>query len=361
MASIFKRKGKEGKAISWRAVIRLKGYPTVCESFERKQEAEDWAKDTERKIKLGQFQFDQHNVQRTFEELSERFVRDGCLEHHRSREDTLRHHHYWKSRFGKFALVHITADFIGKEREILSQTPTERGVRSAATTNRYMASLSSLFTYAKKLGWISENPCLNLMKLKESSGRDRILSPEEIKRLLIACQKSKSSHLYSIVLMAITTGARRGEILNLQWGDIDLERGIAHLKKTKNGYPRSVALESLVIEELKKLYQTKHPLKSLIFSSKTAFGKVDIKKSWKKALEEARIEDYRLHDLRHGFASMAAGLGASNLELATAMGHKTLAMLQRYTHLDVKTTQKYSSQINEKVEELLQREKGPDS
>ncbi|HAZ15144.1 MAG: hypothetical protein A2Y28_01315 [Chlamydiae bacterium GWC2_50_10] len=76
MASIFKRKHKDGKQFSWRAVIRIKGYPTVCNTFERKQEAEDWAKETERRIKLGQFNFEQHNSTHTYNDIIDRFIQD---------------------------------------------------------------------------------------------------------------------------------------------------------------------------------------------------------------------------------------------------------------------------------------------
>src|ERR1700676_2463699 len=109
MASIFKRKNTNGTTV-WRAVVRIKGYPTLCNHFERKQEADDWAKETERKIKLGQFKFDQHKQLHTFTQLTDRYIMDGAVEHHRSSRDTLRHLDYWKTRLGSYALVHITSE-----------------------------------------------------------------------------------------------------------------------------------------------------------------------------------------------------------------------------------------------------------
>ncbi len=333
MASIFKRKLKQGNGFTWRAVVRLTGYRVVCESFERKQEAEDWGKDTERRIRLGQFNFDQHNVHNTFTDLYDQFIQDGALEHHRSQEDTLRHLAYWKERLGSYGLIHLSSDLIGKERQLLLETPSSKGKkRASATVNRYMASLFTILTYAsKKLEWISKNPCLSLMKLKESSGCDRVLSAEEIQRLLEECRKSKSRYLYPVVLISISTGARQGEILNLEWKHVNFDNKIAYLKETKNGRPRSIFLIDPIIEELRKLYQERDSLKSLVFASKTAFGRVDIKKAWQEALKRAGILDCRAHDMRHTFATLAANHGASNLELATAMGHRTLQMLQRYT------------------------------
>lgn len=157
---------------------------------------------------------------------------------------------------GHYALVHITPELISKERQILAETLTPKGAkRSAGTINRYMAVLASTFTYAvKNLRWLSENPCTNLLKVKDNSGRDRILQETEFSQLIKACRESKSPYLYSIVLIALTTGARRGEILGLKWRDIDFDQKIAHFKETKNGKPRSVALSDLVIDALKQVF-----------------------------------------------------------------------------------------------------------
>lgn len=349
MASIFKRKNKDGTAC-WRAVIRIKGYPTTCAHFDRKQEADDWAVETERKIKMGQFQFDRHKKQQTFTQLIDRYINDGALEHIRSAKDVMRHLDYWKKRLGDYSLVHLTPDFIGKERYHLAETPTSKGSkRSPATVNRYISSLSALFSFALKLRWIDENPCFNLTKLKESSGRDRVLTADEINRLLVACRQSRSPYLYCLVLMSLTTGARQGEILGLEWRHVDFENKLAYLKETKNGRPRSISLAESVIEELKVLYNGRDPTKPLVFASKTAFGRIDLKKAWQAALKRARVADCRAHDMRHTFCTLAAGQGASNLELATAMGHRTLGMLQRYTHLDVQVTKKFSKNISDQI------------
>ncbi len=350
MASIYKRKNQNGTTV-WRAVVRVKGHPTICNHFDRKQEAEDWGKEVERKIKLGEFKFDQHGKQYTFAELVERFSRDGSLDHHRSKEDTCRHLDYWKKRVGDYGLVHLTPDLLSQERQVLIETPTHKGTkRTGSTVNRYMSSLSSSLSYAvKQLKWISENSCLSLVKLKENPGRDRVLTEEELFRLLDACKESKSPYLYCTVLIAVTTGARQGEILNLEWSHVDFKNKLAFLKETKNGRPRSIFLSDLVIKELEKLSQARPPQKTLVFASRTAFGKIDIKKAWREALKRAGITAYRQHDLRHLFCTLAASQGASNLELATAMGHRTLEMLQRYTHLDVQVTKKFSNQISEKI------------
>ena len=350
MASVYKRKNDNGTTV-WRAVIRIKGYPSISNHFERKQEADDWATATERRIKLGQFNFSAHNKHHTYADLLHRMEGDGAFDLQRSFKNCRSQFDYWKQRLGAYALIHITSELIAQERKALIDSLLPGGSkRSPATINRYTAVLSTTFGYAvKKLRWITENPCRTLSRLKESAGRDRVLNDEEISRLLEACKQSKSSLLYLIVLFALTTGARRGEILNLEWRHIDLERGIAFLTETKNGRPRSVALSDPVIAELKALYEARNPSKPLVFASKTAFGRIDIKKSWMQAVRRAGLFDYHFHDLRHQFATLAAGQGASNVELATAVGHRTLSQLLRYSNLDAKNSKKFSDHISERI------------
>jgi integrase len=349
MASVQKRVNKNG-TFHWRVLIRLKGYPTVCNHFDRKKEADDWAQAVERQIKAGKYKFDRANHQRAFLELVERYKADGILDHLKSAKDVRRHLEYWKERLGAYALVYLHSDLLSKERSLLIETPTTKGSkRDSATVNRYMASLSSCLSYgSKQLRWIDENPCFNLIKLKESKGRDRILNTEEAGRLLAACRESQNPYLYCIILMAITTGMRQGEILKLEWNHVDLEAHIAHIKETKKGRPRSVPLVLEIIEELKKLYGCRNPVKPLVFASKTAFGKIDIKKAWQVAARKAGLSDVHFHDMRHTYSTEASKQGASTIELSTAMGHRTLQMLDRYTHMQAEMTRQYSEGIVKK-------------
>lgn len=350
MASIYKRKNKNGTS-HWRAVVRIDGYPAVCNHFDRKQEADDWASDIERQIKAGKFKFDQHNKQHTYGDVVDRFTTSGALEHHKSSEDTIRHLKYWRERLGAYALVYLTPEKLGKERQLLIDTATERGTkRTPATVNRYIASLSASLTYAcRQLRWIDENPCFNLIKLKEAKGRDRILSDVETSRLLVACRQSRNEYLYCIVLLALTTGMRHGEILGLHWDHIDFDNQLVHIKETKNGHPRSVPLVAPVIAELHHLLKSRNSQKSLVFASKTAFGTIDINKSWRHALEVAEINSFKFHDIRHCFATAAARAGASNIQLKTALGHRTLQMLERYTHLHAHMTRHLSDTVSKQI------------
>lgn len=158
---------------------------------------------------------------------------------------------YWKQRLGEYALVYLTPERLGKERQLLIDTSTHRDTkRSSATVNRYIALLPGCLSYAcRQLRWIDDNPYFNLIKLKEDSSRDRVLTQDEVQRLFTACRESRNDYLYCIILLAFTTGMRQKEILNLAWDHVDLENRLAHLKETKNGTAPSVPLVNGVVNE----------------------------------------------------------------------------------------------------------------
>ncbi|NGX40382.1 MAG: Tyrosine recombinase XerC [Candidatus Anoxychlamydiales bacterium] len=351
MATIQKRKNKN-KTFSYRVMIRPKdGLPPTYKTFPVYQEAKDWAIEEEARRRQGIYFPDQIKKKQTLSELIDKYIELDLAFKSKSSKDTLRHLHWWKNKIGKFSLNHITPDLIAKHRKELMEGITSKGTqRSPATTNRYLASLSIILSYGvKECGWISINPMLRVSKLKEAKGRDRILSKKECERLLKACSQSKSPFLLPIVTLAICTGMRQGEILKLTWGNINFEQKIISLKETKNGYPRSIPLVGSSFKEVKKIYQNRNPHNPFVFPSKKRFGEISIRKPWETALKKAKIENFRFHDLRHTFATFAAKGGASNLALATAMGHRSLSMLSRYTHMDVTHTK----QLSEFVEKTL--------
>lgn len=347
--SIFKRKLKNG--YKWRVVIRTKGHPTICDTFDRKEEAEDWERDTKKEIKSGKYRFSKPSQQKTLAELIDRYIEDAVNEHHRASADTRRHLTYFREVLGEYALVYITPELLLGERKKLFDIPTYRGTkRNAATVNRYMSSLGGALRYARKnLRWIDESPTENLLKLKETPKTRRTLSPDEETRLLDACRQSKNPYLYCITLMALTTGARQGEILGLTWDCIDFENAIAHIKQSKNGRPRRVALGPMLLRELKKLEVLRDPVKPLVFASRSTFGKIDPKKAWQQALKLANINDFVFHGLRHHFASFGGQIGATGVQLRSQLGHTSSAMTDHYAHADAETTRFIGEQIEKRL------------
>lgn len=217
-----------------------------------------------------------------------------------------------------------------------------RGPRSGPTLNRYRQAFAALCSWAIRTrrvpkGWV--HPCRGVPARKEHPGRIRFLDDDERARLLTAARASSWPRLYPLVLLAITTGARRGEIERLTWGDVDLQRATAMVKVTKNGSPKVLPLVPAVVELLALLRQDDEKrfagvARRLVFRShRRPDQPFNFNPVWHEALKAAKIRDFRFHDLRHSCASYLAQSGASLLEIADLLGHRDLKMTRRYSHL----------------------------
>jgi integrase len=199
-----------------------------------------------------------------------------------------------------------------------------------------LATLSHLFTVAAKEWRLTDrNPVRDIAKKKESRGRVRFLSDEERHRLLDACAKSQWLPLKTLVLLAISTGARRSELINLKWADVDLKASRATVHDTKNGDPRVLPLVGKALEALRDMKLQGSAKSEYVFAQPSGFpGPYEhFDQHWYDALEAAAITDLRFHDLRHTTASYLAQQGASLLEIADTLGHRTMSMVKRYAHL----------------------------
>ena len=177
---------------------------------------------------------------------------------------------------------------------------------------------------------------MKISKLKEPKGRIRFLSDDERTALLTECKKTPV--LYELVVLALTTGARASEMLNLQWSDIDFQRGVATPRNTKNGETRLIAVSGHAMDLLKPRRGI-----GMVFPSNTGKAVYEYSKPFKKAVDAAGIEDFRFHDLRHTAASYLAQAGKSLLEIMETLGHKSVAMASRYAHLTTKTVEDSTS------------------
>lgn len=204
--------------------------------------------------------------------------------------------------------------------------------RKPGTVRQYLDTLSGILTIAvHELEWLEKHPLKGVKKPPPSPGRVRILSPEERQRLLGACQQSVNTTLYPLVFVALTTGARRGELLSLSWRDVDLERGYLRLAQTKNGERRPVPVPSVTLALLRACLDGQS-VDAWVFPRRSAKTPFPGEHAWRGALKRAQVEDFRFHDLRHTFASYLAMSGATLAEIAEVLGHKTLTMTRRYAH-----------------------------
>ena len=153
-----------------------------------------------------------------------------------------------------------------------------------------------------------------------------------------------------IVIIAISTGARLGEITSLEWNNVDFEHQRIILEETKNGERRQIPLKGKALEILLELHKSRSLCSTLLFPSKIYFNKpIDIRSAWEFAIKKAEIKNFRFHDLRHSCASYLAMNGSSLVEIAAVLGHKTLQVTKRYTHLSDTHLSDVVSRMNEKI------------
>ncbi len=332
MASIEKRTSEDG-SISYRVKIRMQGRAPESATFGRLTDAREWSKKIEADMKAGR-----HfgvSKRHTLSELLDRYEA-GELPKLKSADSVRAKLAWWRGLHGAALLSDLTPDVIAKARDTLKATPKQRGggVRSAADVNRTLAALSSACGFAvKELGWIERNPLERVSKPAENKGRVRFLSDEELPAFLQACRESRNPALYLAVVLALTTGGRQAEIMGLRWPQIDLKRRTAMLGDTKNGDARALPLSGEAIGLLQR--KVRSLADDRLFppkpGSKSPF--MDMRAPFIAALEAAQIKDFHWHDLRHTAASYLAMAGTSPLEIAKILGHRTMAMVARYSHL----------------------------
>jgi integrase len=208
--------------------------------------------------------------------------------------------------------------------------------RSASTINHELAVLKSLFAKAVDWGMADKNPAARVKKLPEPKGRVRFLTVEEAGRLL----QSATPHLHPILICALETGMRRGEILGLKWSDIDLRSGMLYVRETKNGDPRHVPISQRLRGTLTALprrlgceYVFSGGVSEMRQVGKTGKTFGAVRTSFRNALKAARIAEFRFHDLRHTAASHMAMAGVPMKTIGEILGHKASAMTERYAHL----------------------------
>lgn len=196
-----------------------------------------------------------------------------------------------------------------------------------ATVNRELACLKCMFNRAIAWSKTEENPVRKVKLFKEPNARTRYLEKAEIQRLIESC----SPHLRPIVIVAVNTGMRKGEILKLKWNDIDFKTNLIYLIETKNNETRKAPMNDTVRRTLMKV--PKHPDSPYVFCNAKGKPYANVRKSFDTALKKAEIKDFVFHSLRHTFCSHLVMLGIDLRTVQELMGHKSYAMVERYSHL----------------------------
>jgi integrase len=242
---------------------------------------------------------------------------------------------YWVGELGQLTITDVQKADIKNALKKLNKRV------SNSTCNRYKSSLSSVFRYIEDEYDIKHNPCLEVKTMKEPKGKERFLSDDEIKRLLKAAKTSNWSCLYAFIYLALTTGARRSEILGIKWRAIDFKDSSIYIETTKNGDSKKIHfpdnVKTALLELRSATSDNKHNKDDYVFYHPNVTGKTipfrNFDSRFKKVLKVANIKNFRVHDLRHSCASLLAKNQASIPEIMQVLGHKTPAMTMRYAHL----------------------------
>lgn len=340
MAEIKKRFSKRKNKCTYTASIRIKGYPNITQTFERLTDAKNWASKTESDIRRGISLNELESRKHTLNELINRYIEIELPKRKSDKKKFEMQLNWWSNEIGDYFLSSITTALLTECRDKLSKENSikpKKGkeIRSNATINRYLACLSTvLSTAVRDWEWMNENPMFKVRKLKENNGRVRYLTQNEVAKLLETCKQSKSAKvLYLITLIALSTGARYSEITRLTWNNIDLENNQFYFMDTKNGDNRGVPITQKVKEEIEKYKNSETIKTTLVFPNKEGTKPINVRKAFNNALKRSKITNFCFHDLRHTAASFLAMSGKSSTEIAEILGHKTLQMVKRYSHL----------------------------
>jgi len=315
MASIRKR------GDTYQARVIRKGFPPEAKSFKSRPEAERWARSIEAAMDEHRFVSTRPAEKTLFADLL-RLYRETVTPLKRgARDEAIRLRALERRRFAQLAVVNVTPAVIAEFRD---ERLKECG---AGTVIRDLAVLSSIFNHAKREWGIgSTNPVASVRKPTAPPERDRVLSGAEEQRLLTHAlpEGRRNKLLRPILVVALETAMRRGEILSLTWADIYLDRAVAKLPLTKNGSARWVPLSRRAIAALEGLDRSH----GAVFPVSPAA----LDKMFGRLCRRARIDDFRFHDLRHTATTALAAKLPNVIELAAVTGHRSIQMLKRYYH-----------------------------
>jgi integrase len=360
LATFERRTDKNGVVISIRVKIRRKGFPSVSKTFDvhgsrqaeinsAKREAEAWARQIESEMDRGVFVSRVESEQTTLKECLERYLREVSPTKKSAGQE--------RNKIGVILKHKLSLRYMASIRstDIATYRDDRLMVVASATVIRELALISHVFNTARKEWGMDnlQNPVEAVRKPKLPQGRDRRLQSGELDAILKA---SESAQLQTIILLALESAMRRGELASLKWRNVFLSERYVVLADTKNGSSRKVPLSNKAASLL-------HELKQTMFDSNEVGDRVDgrvflmradsITQAFERARDRARkdyvfecarkkvnfddgfLNNLRFHDLRHEATSHLFEIGLNPIEAASITGHKDIRMLMRYTHLRV--------------------------
>jgi HAD superfamily hydrolase (TIGR01549 family) len=322
---------------TYKALVRMRGWPTTSKTFRLKRDAVDWARRTEDEMVRGVYISRTGSERMTLQEALQRYLAEVTPVKkpttQRSEKITAQH---LIGYLGKYSMAALSSELVASYRDHRLAAG-----KSNNTVRIELAMLSNLFTIAIQewgLG-LTHNPVAAIRKPSPGQGRDRRLTDDEERRLLEAVEAHSNPMLAWVVKVAIETGMRQSEILGLRLSQVDLRSRVVRLLDTKNNSARTVPLNAAATATFKSALA--NPLRPketnlVFFGEPGRDGKrrpYQFTKIWGDIKEAVGVGDLHFHDLRHEAVSRLVENGLSDQEVASISGHKSMQMLRRYTHL----------------------------
>jgi integrase len=356
MGTITKRTDSKGKT-AYMARVRRRGYPHITQTFPRRTDAAAWISQQEVKIRQGLYLDDVEATRHTLKEAIDRYTEEfECDVNRRC------HLRRWSEVLGSRLMSSIDdvliSDGLSQIKPLGGRTTNNR--LAPGSVRVHLCSLSAVFKSARRWGWVKKNPVRDVERPGQGKIRVRYLDRDELKRLLTACKESRYKPLYLIVMLALSTGMRKEEILSLKWRNVELDRERIILEQTKNGDRRNVPVKGEALSLLKDYAKVRRIDTDFLFPGEKPSPQkeckavpaqerhFDITAAWNAARKAAQLVDFRFHDLRHTAASYLAMNGATIADISGVLGHRGVATTQRYAHLS-------DSHLADRVESMNRR------
>ncbi len=325
MATILKRNGK------FQVQVRRKGFPVTCRTFHLRSDAIEWARHMETKADRGDLPTSRKalDVIKLRDILNRYLTEVTALKRSADNEAALLKA-FLRQPLADLALSKLTTSHFQIYRE-----KRLKKVKNG-TANREMSIIKHALDLAER-EWgvpIAVNPITKLKKLKVSNARTRRLNDEEYQVLIGNIECCRNPHLISLIKFAVETGMRRGEMLRIEWPDINFQAKTLHIPITKNGHSRVIPLTSKAVQILSALFTSDNAQRPFPISDNAA------KLCWQRLLKRCKIDDLHFHDLRHEAISRFFEKGLSVPEVALISGHRDFRMLFRYTHMNAESIAK---------------------
>jgi integrase len=318
MATIRRLRGR------WQAQVRRRGVPPRAKSFDTRNDAVRWARDIESEADRSGFFTDTRLAERTtLGELLARYVAEVTPTKKSASSEMARIGALCRRDICHRTLAKLNSSHIASYRDERLQSV------APATVIRELNTISHCLELAQREWgfYLPRNPAKMVRRPSAPRGRQRRLHEGEEGLILEACDRGRNRWLKPLVILAIETGMRRGELVSLLWEHVDLHKRVAHLPMTKNGTARDIPLSQRATATLQALHADRRDKRVIPMSGNA------VRLAWEHLRIRAGCPDLRIHDLRHEAVSRLFERGLNIAEVAAISGHREMKMLMRYTHL----------------------------